>query len=331
MRMESENKNNIMLSVIVPVYNVEKYLEDCVESLLNQTYREYEIILVDDGSTDSSGEICDMLAKRSEKIQVIHKENGGLSSARNIGLKEARGRYIGFVDSDDYIMPTMYEKLIKAMSRHKAQIAVCQYFSFLTNDLLGKKSEETKSTHISGKVCNKHEAFKMFFIHQISESVCDKIYSAELLKDCWFAEGEINEDTNVVFRLLEKSSKTIVIHQELYGYRTRQGSITKSGYSDKFRIVERHLHEIKHTIVQRYPGVLPYLKHFYSIHYFCLLNGILHLEASQQYLEDYKIYRKKFKQVFKYFFKWERRSFKEFILGIFLISPLSLAYIRRKK
>ena len=106
--MQTENENKITLSIIVPVYNVEKYLEDCVESLLNQTYQNYEIILVDDGSTDSSGKICDIVAESSSKIKVIHKENGGLSSARNTGLRAARGRYIGFVDSDDYILPTIY-------------------------------------------------------------------------------------------------------------------------------------------------------------------------------------------------------------------------------
>lgn len=93
-----------------------------------------------------------------------------------------------------------------------------------------------------------------FLLHRISESVCDKIYSAELLKNCRFSEGEINEDTNVIFHLLEKSSKTVIIYQELYGYRTRQGSITKSGYSDNFKIVETHLNEIKRIIMQRYPG-----------------------------------------------------------------------------
>lgn len=270
--MQTENENKITLSIIVPVYNVEKYLEDCVESLLNQTYQNYEIILVDDGSTDSSGKICDIVAESSSKIKVIHKENGGLSSARNTGLRAARGRYIGFVDSDDYILPTMYEKLIYSMSRYKAQIVSCQYFTFCTNDILKEKVVETKGNRIQGKFCDKQEIFKFFFTHRISESVCDKIYSAELLKNCRFSEGEINEDTNVIFHLLEKSSKTVIIYQELYGYRTRQGSITKSGYSDNFKIVETHLNEIKRIIIQRYPEMVPYLKHFYSVHYFCLLN-----------------------------------------------------------
>ena len=184
----------------------------------------------------------------------------------------------------------MYEKLIYSMSRYKAQIVSCQYFTFCTNDILKEKVVETKGNRIQGKFW-------------ISESVCDKIYSAELLKNCRFSEGEINEDTNVIFHLLEKSSKTVIIYQELYGYRTRQGSITKSGYSDNFKIVETHLNEIKRIIIQRYPEMVPYLKHFYSVHYFCLLNGILHLESSRKYLEDYKIYRRKFKQLFKFFYR----------------------------
>lgn len=331
MRMRNKNKNNIMLSIIVPVYNVEKYLEECVQSLLNQTYQDYEIILVDDGSTDSSGKICDMMAEHSSKIRVIHKENGGLSSARNAGLKAARGRYMGFVDSDDYILPTMYEKLIYVMRKYRAQIASCKHFDFCMNSTLKEKNADIKITQDQVKVCNKREIFKLLFTHRISESVWDKLYSADLLKDCHFAEGEINEDTSFVFHLLDKASKTVVIDQELYGYRTRQGSITKSGYSEKFRVVEPHLNEIKCSIVQRYPEMIPYLNHFYSIHYFCLLNSILHLEEPGQYLNDYRIYRKKFKQVFKYFYKWERRSIKESILGFFLISPLSLMYLKRKK
>ena len=115
--MESkENMRNIKLvSVVVPVYNQEKYLDTSVPSILNQTYPDVEVILVDDGSTDTSGAICDKFAAQSSKIQVIHKKNGGLSSARNAGLAMAGGRYIGFVDSDDYVLPTMYEKLMDAV------------------------------------------------------------------------------------------------------------------------------------------------------------------------------------------------------------------------
>mgnify|MGYP001046389751 CR=1 FL=1 len=114
MREKECNEKEIGISIIVPVYNVEKYLAICIRSLLAQSYKNIEIILVDDGSTDTSGAICDKFAAQSSKIQVIHKKNGGLSSARNAGLAMAGGRYIGFVDSDDYVLPTMYEKLMDA-------------------------------------------------------------------------------------------------------------------------------------------------------------------------------------------------------------------------
>ena len=314
-------------SVIIPIFNAETTLRRCLDSLVDQSFDDYELLLINDGSTDGSDAICREYANVYPCIRYFAKENGGVSSARNLGLEQAKGEYILFVDSDDYILPTMYEKLIYSMSRYKAQIVSCQYFTFCTNDILKEKVVETKGNRIQGKFCDKQEIFKFFFTHRISESVCDKIYSAELLKNCRFSEGEINEDTNVIFHLLEKSSKTVIIYQELYGYRTRQGSITKSGYSDNFKIVETHLNEIKRIIIQRYPEMVPYLKHFYSVHYFCLLNGILHLESSRKYLEDYKIYRRKFKQLFKFFYKWEKRSIKEYILGFFLISPLSLIYI----
>lgn len=130
MREKECNEKEIGISIIVPVYNVEKYLAICIRSLLAQSYKNIEIILVDDESTDTSGAICDKFAAQSSKIQVIHKKNGGLSSARNAGLAMAGGRYIGFVDSDDYVLPTMYEKLMDAVQKYQAQIVSCKYFSF---------------------------------------------------------------------------------------------------------------------------------------------------------------------------------------------------------
>ena len=168
--MQTENENKITLSIIVPVYNVEKYLEDCVESLLNQTYQNYEIILVDDGSTDSSGKICEYCRRKLlRKSKLFIKKMVVYPQARNTGLRAARGRYIGFVDSDDYILPTMYEKLIYSMSRYKAQIVSCQYFTFCTNDILKEKVVETKGNRIQGKFCDKQEIFKFLFTHRISE------------------------------------------------------------------------------------------------------------------------------------------------------------------
>ena len=118
-------KSNPFISIVVPIYNVEKYLKKCVESILNQTYKNFELILVDDGSPDRCGEICEDLKKKDLRIRVIHKENGGLSSARNAGIDVAKGEYIGFVDSDDYIEPFMYEKLVNAVVKDNCLLSVC--------------------------------------------------------------------------------------------------------------------------------------------------------------------------------------------------------------
>ena len=137
-------KEDYLISIIVPVYKVEKYLQECVTSIQNQTYRNLEIILVDDGSPDKSGKLCNEYAKRDSRIKVIHKVNGGLSSARNAGLKIAKGEYIGFVDSDDYIRKNMYEKLLDACIQNKTEIAACNY-NYVING--NEKKDNSKKSH----------------------------------------------------------------------------------------------------------------------------------------------------------------------------------------
>lgn len=137
---ECKKLDNVLISVIVPVYKVEQYLEKCVNSITAQTYSNLEIILVDDGSPDKCGDICDSLAEKDKRIKVIHKMNGGLSSARNAGIDIATGQYIGFVDSDDFIEPEMYEKLLKLIKQEGTKLAVCAV-NYVYED--GKKNEET--------------------------------------------------------------------------------------------------------------------------------------------------------------------------------------------
>lgn len=133
-----------LISIIVPVYKVENYLSKCLDSMICQTYKNIEIILVDDGSPDNSGKICDDYAKKDSRIKVIHKENGGLSDARNAGLKIATGKYIGFVDSDDYISVEMYEKLYNQAKKEDADIACCNYYRVKMEKNLIKELLEIK-------------------------------------------------------------------------------------------------------------------------------------------------------------------------------------------
>ncbi len=134
-----------LISIIVPVYNVEQYLEKCVKSIIRQTYKNIEIILIDDGATDSSGKICDKLKLKDNRIKVIHKENGGLSDARNAGLKVAKGEYIGFVDSDDYIKEDMFETLYNLNKKYNSEISIVSYYEICKDKLIAvRESDEVQ-------------------------------------------------------------------------------------------------------------------------------------------------------------------------------------------
>lgn len=319
---EEKNREEVLLSIIVPVYNVEKYLKECVDSLLHQTLSQYEVILVDDGSTDSSGKICDRYASKDTRIKVVHKKNGGLSSARNAGLDVAKGRYIGFVDGDDYILPDMYERLITELELNHAEIAVCRYFTFREYKDLKKCIRRKKK--YKKRVYTTEETLKHFFLRNISESVCDKVYVTEVWKKCRFVEGEINEDTNVVYGMLKCSSKTVCLDSKMYGYRQRKGGITKSGYSAKFKVVEKHLEELENSATSEYPQLAKYVKQFLSIHYYCLLNAIRHSEEPWKYEKEYYQYRMRFQENFSYFLKRKQFSLKDCIIAMMLVSPFDI-------
>ena len=138
---QEEKRLMILVSVVIPVYNVEKYLNKGIESVLSQSYEELEIILVDDGSTDSSGKMCDVYARQDKRVHIMHKENGGLSSARNAGIREAHGEYIAFVDSDDWVEPDYIERLLKACVENAAEMSICSY-RYVDNEELEKQAED---------------------------------------------------------------------------------------------------------------------------------------------------------------------------------------------
>lgn len=215
---------NTLISVIVPVYNVEQYLDKCVESIVNQTYKNLEIILVDDSSPDNSALICDKWAKRDKRIIVIHKENGGVSSARNAGLDIASGEFIGFVDSDDYIESDMYEKLIEAIEKYDSDVAVCGFIS------KNNKVEFQKSC-----VYSSSEAKRIMFNNRDFPAFegysCNKLYRADLINnnDIRFNEKYlICEDTLFNFNVFNYSSKVSVINYCGYNYVYRSDSASNN-------------------------------------------------------------------------------------------------------
>ena len=219
-------KNKI--SVIVPIYNVELYLKKCIDSILNQTYSNLEIILVDDGSTDSSGEICDTYANK-KNVVIIHKKNGGLSSARNAGLDVATGKYISFIDSDDYIEPDMYEKMISVIEKTDKDIACC---GRIVNVYGSHENVEFTVPEI--KEYTKTEAIRqVLLLGEIDVSACDKIYKKELFNKIRYPEGKISEDAAIIMELLNQSNGVVHAAEPFYHYVLRKRSISKSSYSVK--------------------------------------------------------------------------------------------------
>lgn len=223
-------KNDVWISVIVPVYNVEKYLNRCVDSLINQTYKNLEIILVDDGSTDSSPRICDDYKKKYEAVKVIHKKNGGLSSARNTGIKQASGDYIGFVDSDDWVAEDTYEYLLKILLQTNSEAAQIDYA------MVHGINEPVKS--VGEKIeCYEDKAILEHYMISTtitgSYSVCRCLFLHSVLNEIVFREGKLNEDIDFKYKALSNCKRFVVSNQKKYFYFQSTGSITTDGLKQR--------------------------------------------------------------------------------------------------
>ena len=223
------------ISVIVPVYNVESYLEECLESIIIQTYSNLEIILVNDGSTDNSGKICDLYNKKDNRIKVIHKENGGLSSARNEGLKIATGKYISFIDSDDFLLhKNVYSEMINIIERENSDLVhgdALKYYS----DLKKESFNNLKNRGNFIGTLDSEEFFLMSLNKIIYAPVCFNLYRKELLdkNKLYFKEGIYHEDEEFTPRVLLAAKKVSIYRKEFYGYRQRKNSIMTSGDNPK--------------------------------------------------------------------------------------------------
>lgn len=219
-----------LISIIVPIYNVEKYLEKCINSLLSQTYKNIEIILVDDGSPDLCPQIVDRYKNTYEMIKVFHKENGGLSDARNFGLKHAKGEYIGFVDSDDYIEPEMYESLIKGMIRNNCLLGECGVKCIYKDKIIANYSNKSY-------VLNTKDAVKKYYSTKIPNkiprtAVWSKLFHKSLLINKLFPTGHIHEDYSLIMKCMIEAKRIYYIEKPLYNHiYTNSSSIT----SAKFR------------------------------------------------------------------------------------------------
>lgn len=231
---------NDLISIIIPVYKVEKYLEKCIESVLKQTYTNLQIILVDDGSPDNCGKICDEYAKKDSRIEVIHKANGGLSDARNVGISKAKGRYIGFVDSDDYIKEDMYEILLNLIKKYDADVSICNLYDVID----GNECIRNKENGI--REYSRIDILKEILLDKNIQSYAwNKLYKKELFDEIKYPIGKKYEDIGTTFYLFEKCNKIVVTSEPEYYYLKRADSLVNN-------VTESTILDYTEIIIQRY-------------------------------------------------------------------------------
>ena len=210
-----------LVSIIVPIYNTQKYLDQCVTSILSQTYRNLQIILVDDGSPDNCGKICDEYAKKDSRIKVIHKQNGGLSDARNVAIDIAKGEYIAFVDSDDCVAKNIYEVLYKNLKENKADISIANYYRFENEEEIVEASQEEKVT-----VYNRDEMFEhMYDDYLLTVVAWNKLYNKKLFSKLRYPKNKVIEDAAIIHYLIDQSTNIVMTNLQLYYYYQRENSI----------------------------------------------------------------------------------------------------------
>lgn len=222
---------NPLISVIVPVYNVENYLDRCVESIVNQTYKNLEIILVDDGSTDSSGQKCDEWKAKDSRIVVIHKKNGGQAEARNFGLDSSTGDYIGFVDSDDLISVSMYEEMLKVAVEHNVDVVGCRHVMF--DDTKQPCFEDNRLNGQVMEFTQKEAVLDIIREEHFESTVWNLLVISKIAKSVIFDVGKIHEDVLWPFRVILKTRKLVFVEKCFYAYFQRFGSTMNKGYSEK--------------------------------------------------------------------------------------------------
>ena len=238
---------NDLISIIVPVYNVEKYLNKCIESIINQTYKNLEIILIDDGSTDNSGEICDEYRNKDKRIIVIHKKNGGLSDARNVGIDNANGKYISFIDSDDYVEENYIELLYNTINQYDADMSIASH------KVIYEKNIIDRSTGKKFCAAPKKILEMLLYDNGIDTSAWGKLYKRELFKDIKFPKGRLFEDSATTYKLIDKSKKIAVYSKPVYNYIIRNNSISNEKFSEKKLDLITSTKEMTEYIKTKYP------------------------------------------------------------------------------
>lgn len=287
-----------LISVIVPIYKVEKYLKKCVESILEQTYNNLDIILVDDGSPDNCGDIIEEFRKKDERIRTIHQKNGGLSDARNSGIKIAKGKYIVYIDSDDWIEKNMIEVLYKDIIKTNSDISVCE---FVEEDdfqnILSTKKYNNEIIEFNSK-----EALKSLIKQDIlTNHAWNKLYKASLFEGIEYPKGQLMEDVSTTYKLFEKANKIVYQNTSLYHYIQREtsilGNITEKRINDQeFAFFDRNKYLMEKYSEFKEIIELDNMYNVKTLYFLAILGGYKNLYNSKKYVEYYAKYKKIYKE-----------------------------------
>lgn len=265
-----KNKINPLLSIVVPIYNVAKYLPYCLNSIINQTFQDFELILIDDGSTDESGEICDEYARNNKKIMVVHQQNQGLSGARNAGIRLAKGKYLAFVDSDDYIHPQMYESMVALLEKENLSLCSCGFVRTSENRELSTDMQQIENSKI--EIWNCDEAIRN--IGKMNLVVWNKVYRKDIVEGLLFEKNAFSEDIGYNSFALQRV-KTSICHISYPFYYYRVNRFGSSG--------TQYITESRFKAYKALNGFLNYVEQNYSKE---ALNSVAYLAAGY-YITNY--------------------------------------------
>lgn len=308
------------ISVIIPVYNVEKYLVACVNSVIDQTYNNLEIILVNDGSKDDSPDICEQLKKIDSRIRVLHKENGGLASARNYGLAFATGTYVGFIDSDDWIEPDYYEILMNGIKSNDADISVVKFIKCnVFEDIMF-----TTESKDNWQEYDKYSALIEYYRgNDIGYSAVNKLYKLELFKEIRYPEGKLMEDMATTYKLIDQCDKLVVNNSTKYHYFIRQDSIMRSNFNHRnFDSIE-----IYDEILLYFEDKDHHFNRFLRGRYTYEITRLIFkmMQSNHNDYRDYKLCKTILRENWKYIFSADKLKRKVQILSLlYLILPTSI-------
>ena len=304
-----------LVSVIIPVYNVKPYLSEAIHSIINQTYRNLEIIVIDDGSTDGSGDLCDDLAKEDERIRVYHQNNGGISAARNTGMTKITGEIISFMDSDDAFAPYAIREMVDALISTDADIAVCRYVECHTQGKMSMPVEEN-CRDASTVLYDRKTALRAILEDQIHSCAWNKIYRKICFQSIAFPEGHVFEDVDTIYRVFDRAETIVAIDRPLIMYRRRASSIIGQydliGAKDR----ERAFAHLENFVSSNIPEIFTeeHLQRIRRKRMEALLGVFAREEKGSAYRSDIQQLKQKLDQK-----KCERKM--RIMLSVFSISP----------